>query len=89
MFKSSKIHSVDEKYYAKNNIVNELNYHYIKNNTDSVSNNNCKKIKYILGCDEYDMKPPLCCRLLKRLGICFMINRYFKRKRKIKIRNEH
>lgn len=49
----------------------------INNNRDE---NISLKCKLLLGCDKYDMNPPLCCRLLKRLGICYMINRYFKRK---------
>ena len=30
--------------------------------------------------DEYDANPPICCRLLKRIGICYMLKRYFKKR---------
>lgn len=39
----------------------------------------CKYLK-ILGCGKYDAKPPICCRLLKRIGICYMLKRYFKKR---------
>ena len=56
-------------YISDNPIINENNI-----------GNTSLKCKLLLGCDKYDMNPPLCCRLLKRIGICYMINRYFKRK---------
>lgn len=39
----------------------------------------CKYLK-ILGCGKYAAKPPICCRLLKRIGICYMLKRYFKKR---------
>lgn len=49
-------------------------------------NNNCKPMKFF-GCGKYESNPPICCRMLKRIGICYMINRYFK-KRNARIHSE-
>ena len=49
---------------------------YITDDTATVSTH---KTKSILGQDEYDINPPLCCRLLKRVGVCYMIDRFFKK----------
>jgi hypothetical protein len=44
------------------------------------------KTKKIFGCDIYDSNPPLCCRMMKRLGVHYMLKCYFM-KRMNKINN--
>ena len=45
--------------------------------------NNCK-LQYFFGCGKYDANPPICCKILCKLGIYFGIRRYFS-KRNMKI----
>lgn len=39
-----------------------------------------EKVKYLLGCDAYDINPPLCCRIMKWMGITCLFTRYFEKK---------
>ena len=48
---------------------------------DNIMNDNYK-LQQIFGCNKYQSNPPLCCRILKRLGICAALNRYFKKRNK-------
>ena len=56
--------------------------HYRIPDNESYEYRNCVKVRVLFGCDEFDANPPFCCRLLKRLGFCYMINRYFRRNAK-------
>ena len=60
---------------SNNEIINE---EIINDDHDAVEYQ-CKYLK-ILGCGKYDSNPPICCRLLKRIGICYMLKRYFKKR---------
>ena len=48
---------------------------------DNIVNENCK-LQQIFGCNKYDSNPSLYCRILKRLRIITVINRYFKKRNK-------
>jgi hypothetical protein len=70
MFNSSKIHITET--------INPNNYIY---NSDLKTDNKLsRKAQYILGCHEYNnnIKSPLYCKILKKIGICYMLNKYFK-----------
>lgn len=71
-------------FFKQPRIFNDLNKIHDDNNDyyNSDTTASTYKTKSILGLDEYDAKPPICCRLLKRLGFCYMINRYFRRNAK-------
>ena len=58
------------------------NIHYNVPDNESSEYRNSIKARVLFGCDEFDTKPPICCILLKRLGFCYMINRYFRRNAK-------
>jgi len=45
-----------------------------------MENNN--KINYFFGCDDYESNPPLCCRIMKKIGIYYGINKYFRKRNK-------